>query len=469
MLNLSKQVYFQMEPVNLRFGGGAAETMLHPIVAIWMLIAIGLILVVPRRTAIATFFLAVFTIPLAQVIVVAGVHFTVLRILIIAGLLRRATLSSSQKYPGGFNPIDKMVVLWTVSALVIISLQWLEMGAFINALGVFLDALGGYLVVRCLISDPEAVKTTVKVFAVICIIQGVCMINEQFTRINIFGYLGGMPLAAVIRDGKVRSNGVMGNIYAGVLAGALIPLFVWLWSQRRCRFASAVGLLGATAMVITSSSSTSWMAIGGSIIGLLFWPLRRRMRQARWLLVGILTALHLSMKAPVWALIARVDFTGSSSSYHRYALLDNCIRHFSDWWLLGYKYYNLWGWDMWDLCDQWVVAALTGGLITLICYLGIFTRCFSAIGNARKAAEGNRDREWALWCLGSVFFGHVVAHFGINYMAMGMMGLFPLFAFASVLSTATLSTSPNVTNMVESVERNEFTIDAEAVAFRMQA
>ena len=40
--------------------------------------------------------------------------------------------------------------------------------------------------------------------------------------------------------------------------------------------------------------------------------------------------LHLVMNGPVWSLIARVDLTGSSSSYHRYYLLDNCIRHFSD-------------------------------------------------------------------------------------------------------------------------------------------
>ena len=84
--------------------------------------------------------------------------------------------------------------------------------------------------------------------------------------------------------------------------------------------------------------------------------------------------------------------------------MDNCIRHFSDWWLLGYKYYNDWGWDMWDLCNQFVVVALTGGLLTLVFYIAIFSRSFGAIGTARKQVNGDRGQEWLLWCLGSALF-----------------------------------------------------------------
>src|SRR5208282_1895297 len=135
-----------MEPEHLRFGGGATETLLSPLVAVWMLIAIVLILAFPRKTTIVPFLLAVFTIPVGQVIVLGGLHFTVMRVLILAGLVRRA--SSRAKFPGGFNPVDRMVVTWTVSALVILSLQWMDTQALIHNLGDFLDALGGYFVVR---------------------------------------------------------------------------------------------------------------------------------------------------------------------------------------------------------------------------------------------------------------------------------------------------------------------------------
>src|ERR1019366_4455625 len=170
-----------MEPEHIRFGGGATETLLHPLVAVWLLIAIVLILAFQRKKAIAPFLLAVFTIPIGQVVVLGSLHFTVLRILILAGLARCATFRGSSprgKLPGGFNAVDRVAVLWTVSALVILSLQWMRMDELIHSLGDFLDALGGYVVVRFLISDAEAIRRTIKVLAAICIIQGACMINE---------------------------------------------------------------------------------------------------------------------------------------------------------------------------------------------------------------------------------------------------------------------------------------------------
>ena len=409
--------------------------MLHPLVALWLLIAIGLMMTRPRKQALVVFLVSCFTIPVGQVVVLGGVHFTVLRILIIAGLIRRASSGDSSargKFPGGFNGIDKMVVLWTISMCVVLSLQWMNMQAFIHNLGDFLDAIGGFLVVRFLIPDGDAIKQMIRTLAWVCVIQGVCMVNEQITHRNVFGYLGGMPLTVTVRDGKIRSEGVMGCLYAGVFGGALIPLFIWLCSQRKSRMVACVGLAGATAMAIAANASVSLLALAGGLLGLAFWFLRKQMRLVRWALSITLIALHLAMNAPVWSLIARIDLTGSSSGYHRYYLIDNCVRHFSDWWLLGYKYYDLWGYDMWDLCDQFVVVALIGGLISLIFYVAIFSRSFGAVGRARRRVQGDRAKEWLLWCLGTNLFANTVAHIGINYMAQMMMTLFPIFACISV-------------------------------------
>jgi hypothetical protein len=424
-----------MEPEHFLFGGGAAETMLTPAVAVGMLIIIALIFTLPRNKVITPFLLGCLTIPLGQVVVLGGLHFTVLRILIIAGLIRRATsggASPAGKYPGGFSGVDRMVILWVVSLETILSLQWMLMQAFIHNLGDFLDMFGGYLVVRFFVPDGETVRRAIKTLAVICIIQGVCMLNEQIFHVNVFGYIGGYGPAVTIRDGKIRSNGVLGCISGGAFAGALIPLFLWLWTNRKSRMLAYAGLAGATAMVFTSNSSTSLLALAATVLAIFLWPLRKRMRLVRWGLVLTLVSLHLVMKAPVWALIARVDLTGSSSGDHRYMLVDNCIRHFSDWWLLGYKDYGLWGWGMFDLCNQFVVQALAGGLLALVAYIAIFSRSFGAIGKARKKVEGDRGSEWFLWCLGSALFSVVVAHFGINYPAMMEIGLFTLWTVTSV-------------------------------------
>ncbi len=444
-----------MEPAHLRFGGGATESILHPLVALWLLTVVVLIFVLPRRKVITYFLLSCFCVPVGQVVVIGGLHFTVLRLLIIAGLLKRAMArgsSSSIRFAGGFNSVDQVTVLWTISSLIVVSVQWMDVQALIHNLGDFLDALGGFLVLRFLISDRESMKRTISVLAVIFTILGVCMINEQMTHVNIFGYLGGTSVAVTVRDGKIRSEGVMGCLYGGAFAGASVPLFLWLWRESKLKTTAFAGLVGSMAMVITSQSSTSWLALAGSFLGLSFWFLRRQMRLVRWAFSVGLVALHMVMKAPVWALIARVDLTGSSSGDHRYKLVDNCIRHFSDWWLLGYKYYNDWGWDMWDLCNQFVVAALTGGLVTLICYIAMFSRSFSAIGKARKQVNGNRRQEWLLWCLGSDLFANVVAHFGINYMAQMMMTMFMLIACISVATFESMPVARRASLEAESVD-----------------
>jgi hypothetical protein len=426
-----------MEPKNIRFGGGASVTMLHPVVAVWMLIAIVLILALPRKKAIVPFLLAILTIPMGQVVLLGGVHFTMMRILILVGLLRAARLkasSSGRWFATGFTSIDQVVVLWTVSAFIVVTLQWMNAQMLIAKLGDFLDALGAYLVLRFFIADGEALRRTLKVFAVICAIHGACMINEQITGVNVFNLVGDAGISAepIIRDGVLRSSGIMGPLGAGSFAGVLLPLFLWLWTTGESRWAAYAGLAGATAMLITTHASTPWMACGAGLLGLGFWPLRQRMRIIRWGLVLILVALHIVMKAPVWHLVSRLDLTGNSSSYHRYMLINQTILHFRDWWLLGYKYYDQWDWDMWDTSNLFVAAALSGGLVTLVLVIAVFKRSFGAIGTARKRVNGDRQQEWFLWCLGSALFACSVACFGIAFLYQSQMLLFALPAFISV-------------------------------------
>ena len=322
-----------MPPEHLRFGGGAADSVISPIVAVWLLVAIVLVVVLPRRKAIMPFLIAFFTIPVGEVIVVGGVHLTALRILILAVLARRLTFSRRDKYAGGVNGIDWAVIIWSISAFLAFYLQFPGTPALIQGLGVLLDTLGGYLAVRSLIPDGDAMQRTIKTLAIVCAILGACMINEQINHINVFGLLGGIDKIPVFRDGRLRAGATLGCIPAGAFSGVLIPLFVWLWKEKKSRVAAIAGLAGATAMVLTSSSSTSWMALMGSLLGLAAWRLRKNMRSIRWGFVMVLVGLQLVMKAPVWALIARVDLTGSSSGYQRYQLVDMTIRHFGDWWL----------------------------------------------------------------------------------------------------------------------------------------
>jgi hypothetical protein len=454
-----------MEPQHIRFGGGAAESLVHPLVGLWMLTAITLILRLPRDKAIVPFLLAFFTIPFGQVLVLAGVHLTMLRILILTVVARRAAFrrsSSVAKFPGGFNKVDCAVVLWTISALVVVSLQWMDSQALVKFLGDFLDAFGGYLAVRFLIVDREGISRVIKVFAALCVIQGVVMINEQRTGLDMFGYLGGMGgVTSAVVDGHIRAGGVMGCLYAAAFGAVWMPLFLWLWVQGKDRMIAFAGIAGGTAMAITSHSSTGILALGGGVLGLCFWPLRRQMRLCRYGLVAILVGLHLVMNGPVWSIIEHIDLTGSSSSYHRYQLIDTLIKHFGEWWLLGTRDNGNWGWEMWDTCNQFVAIAVTGGLLTLAFYLLVLKRSFAAVGNARRHVSGDREQEWFLWCLGSSLLAHVVGQFGINYMAQLLLVLFPLLACISVAANARLDTTQKAemlhdSQLASTLHGNEF-------------
>jgi hypothetical protein len=293
-----------MQPKNFQFGGGAAGTVLHPLVAVAMLFAVVLILVLPRRKAIAPFLLAFFTIPVGQVLVLGGIHLLMHQILIFTVLGRMAAFrgtASERRFAGGFNALDKVVVAWSLSGFVIFSLQWMEMQAVIKSLGDLVIALGGYLAVRFLIPDREALVRTIKVLAATCVILGACMMREQFTRQSVFEFLGGLP--PEFREGHVRSAGTMGSLGSGAFAGSLVPMFLWLWTQSKSRFAACAGLIGATTMVFASHTSTSWLTYGASLVGLGFWRLRKHMRLVRWGLVAVLVGLHLVMHGPVWSLI----------------------------------------------------------------------------------------------------------------------------------------------------------------------
>ncbi len=390
--------------------------MLHPLVAVELAIAIILIQCLPRKYVIVPLLLTILLTSRAQVLVLAGVHFPAARILILAALVRWAVSGGPSALAISFNAIDRVYALLAISSLSTFSLQWMQSQAFIKGLADFLDALGGYFVMRFLIQDREDITRTVKVLALVAVIMAPFMINEQITHRNLFGLLDGTTGQATSRDGQIRSQAAFAvYITAGVFGASLLPLFIWLWTSGKSKTAGCLGGVAATVITMTSHSSTPLLAYAGGIVGLCFWPLRERMRAFRWGLVLSLTAVHLAMKAPVWALIARVDLTGSSSGYHRFMLVDTCIRHFGEWWLIGVKDYNNWGFDMWDLSNQYVAFAVTGGLASLVLFILVISRGFGRLGRARKQVAGDRHREWLLWCLCAALLSHTVAYFGIGY------------------------------------------------------
>jgi len=443
-----------MQPENLKFGGGAANSVMHPAVVVALILAVLLILLMAKKNAIVPVLLIAFLVPLGQQVIVGGVHVLALRIVILAALIR-ALIAHGQKFAGGLGAFDKIFFLWTFFHVIAFLLLFsFASAAVINQFGFIWDALGGYLVSRFLIQDEEDILRVIKTFAYIAGILAICMLNERFRMQNIFGYLGNdTPVIPEVRDGLVRAEATFSHpLLAGTFGATLLPLFFLYWHSGKSKALAVIGVISATVMVICASSSTPLLAYAAGIGAVCFWPFRKQMRIIRWGVIIVLLTMHMVMKAPVWFVIGHISLFGSSSSDHRAYLIDMFIRHFSDWWLVGTNSAGNWGWDMWDTSNQYVSEGESGGLAVFICFVAMISICFSRIGKARKAVEGDPAKEWTFWILGATLFSHAIGFFGISYFDQTRMAWFALLVMIVAATAPVLATSEKTETQLAGAE-----------------
>lgn len=436
----------------MQFGGGVSGSIFSPVALAAILLAGILILLLPRNKAIVPFFAAGILIPFDQILLIGPFHFPMLRVLLLFGFVRMfgARLTGKDKvFSGGMNGIDKAMIILTLSTAVDGVLLWKESGEVIFQLGQVYTALGTYFLLRYLIRDEEDVKRTLRVWACVVMLVAAIMLGEQLTGKNVlYMAIGGARASysetAINRNGSLRATGSFAHpILAGTFGGFSLPLFIGLWwNGKRDRKYAVAGGMASTLMALFASSTTSLMGGLGGIIGLCFWPLRRQMRMVRWGIVGVLVAGQLYMKGPVWHLIFDIDFTGSSSSYHRFMLVDQCIRHFWEWALVGTKDFGTWGWMMWDLSNEYVSTADRAGLIPLMSLMAMLVIGFKYLGRARRAVEGDRKEELFVWALAAALFANLVAFIGISYFDQTIVGWYAILAMISAVTLPARNAEP---------------------------
>ena len=227
-----------MEPDNVHFGGGVAQSVINPVVLLVVLICGILICVLPRNKAIIPFLAVSILIPTDQVLVIAGLHFPMLRLVALFGLVRIFWAKFSQKeriFSGGINGIDKAVILLTAVSTVNGFILWQQSAALINQIGILYTVFGVYFLLRFLIRDEEDIRRAIRVFACVVVVVAAIMIVEQATGKNRILRCLEAPTRLSI---KQRSNamitceqeGVFAHpILAGTFGGFLMPLFIGLW------------------------------------------------------------------------------------------------------------------------------------------------------------------------------------------------------------------------------------------------
>jgi hypothetical protein len=449
------------------FGVGG-ETSISPAILGATILAVVLMLCLPRKYVVAPLLLLSIPLPLGQYFMIGAFHFQISRILLLFAVLRllwqRSREGASSRIR--LNAVDKAVIGYTLACVVCYTLLWQQSSAFFTQVGSMYNILGFYFVFRFFLRGQEDVDRVIKVMVVVALIIGACMLNEQITGRNVLAMFGGVPEFTALRDGYLRSQGSFRVYFTGGAFGAtLIPLFLCRWRKGGSRVLAGLGMSAALTITIASRTSTAISACLATAIGMGMWYARDKMRAVRWGLVSVLVSLHLVMKGPVWALLARIDLVGGSTGWHRFKIIDNCVHHFWDWMLFGSNNYWTWdgGDDMWDLANQYVSVAETTGLLSLIFFIATIVYCFKYLGRARKAARNDYRQAWCLWLLGVAMFSNLIAFLGISYFDQTSIYWYLLLAMI-VTATRTRPSVSAVRTVPESSRREPDTWQAQPTA-----
>ena len=414
-----------MEPQVLREIQWAeyGQTVLHPM-SIAILLAMALFLIVTNRTYVLIPFLIVGAfLTHMQRLVIGSFDFSMLRLLMIAGVVRVAMRPDGTKM--AWSRMDSVFVAYVVVASVTNVLLWQNTTAVVNRLGFAFEALLAFFLVRSFVRSDTQVITLIRGFAFVFLAMAFFMFVEHRTGYNTFSVFGGVGQYTRIREGKLRAQGAFSHaIMAGTFGATFLPLFWGLWWARRGRYRHLALIGGVSAVAITffSSSSGPVISLLASIFAIAMWRFRQFTRVMRQAFVVMLIVLDMVMQARVWHLISRVDLVGGSTGWHRYNLIDNTIRRFSEWALVGVRTTGHWGWGLNDVTNHFVVQAVSGGILTLIAFILVVRWGFKSVSKAIKLDADDLSRQKMHWAWGSVLFSHVVSFFGVSYF--GQMNFF---------------------------------------------
>src|SRR5690606_22754408 len=121
------------------------------------------------------------------------------------------------------NRLDTLVVLWTISGTVVLTMQYGTVAAFINRIGWSYDILATYFVGRTSLRSWEDIRSIAKTVAVMSVPVATAFLLEWATRYNMFSVFGGVPAETPIREGRLRCQGPFAHpILAGTFWAACL-------------------------------------------------------------------------------------------------------------------------------------------------------------------------------------------------------------------------------------------------------
>ncbi len=414
---------------------GVNQTTLHPLGFVAILVFGMAILFLPRRYAVLPMIFTACLVAPAQRIAPFTLNFTLLRIMVVFGVVRLLTRREFRNFV--WKPLDSAILLFTVSEVGFYIVTWGTMDAVKNRLGWAYDVIGMYFMFRCLIRDWQDVHQIITGFVLVSIPVALAFIIENRTGRNLFAFFGGVPEITVVREGRLRCQGAFAHpILAGCFWASAMPLLIArLWQRGLRRWTGTIGLVTFSIVVATCASSTPVMGVLFGVLGMCMFPVRYHMKFVRWGILLLLCLLHLVMKKPVWFLLARIDIVSGSTGWHRYYLIDTAIKHFNEWWLTGTNDVSGWiDWAYLDCTNQYVAEAINGGLMTLVLFLITIVLAFRGVGRLWRSRDRQRGEAFMAWALGVSVFVHCMNYLAVSYFGQIIIEWYLILAIIGSLS-----------------------------------
>lgn len=441
------------------------QTTIHPLGLVALGLASVLILTLPRRLMLWPVLAIGCFVASAQRIVVFNMDWTILRLTLLVAAVRCLLLYGGKANRPRWHRIDTWLALWLVCGITFYFIREPTSATLNNRLGWAFEYAAAYAVFRFAVRSWGDLKSLCLAATVIVFPVSLAFINEQLTQYNIFHIFGGVREITWIRDGRLRCQGAYSHpILAGTYWAVLLPFIAsqfWTKDSTR-RLLALLGAVCALIVVVTCASSGPVMSALMAMFGGGMVLLRRWLRQLLAAFAFMLVFLHLSMKAPVWHLISRIDIVGGSTGWHRYNLFDQWIRNFDNWFLVGTSSTQTWAArPVTDITNQYVLEAIRGGLLTLVMFIGMITATYLAVGRAAKITErfGQKAEFAMVWAIGAAMFVHTVSFFGVSYFGQILLLLVMVPALAACVDEITANQVRGVRARLAAAKRAEMERD----------
>ena len=407
-----------------------------PFALFFLVVATMAILTLPRKWAPVPLLAGACYMTLGQGTEAFGLNLHVLRLLLLAGVIR--VFLRSERPAGGWVGLDNLLIAWGLWALTASAFRKDPGATFINHAGMFFNVGASYFLFRCFIQSREDASRLIKVMAFVLVPVALEMLSEQFTHRNLFSVFGGVPEEPAIRNGRLRSQGPFAHaILAGTVGAVCIPLMVVIFRERR--WIAITGLAACIMMVLTSASSGPLMSVLMALLALLLWRWRHWTHQMRVATVVGYVLLELVMKAPAYYLIARIDLAGGSTGWHRAELIRQALNHLHEWWWAGTDYTRHWmpygvSWspDHSDITNHYLAQGVRGGLPLMGLFIALLWTGFRYVGRLVDGNEWRNPRDaFSWWCLGCSLFAHATTCVSVAYFDQSIVFLFLTLAVAA--------------------------------------